>query len=1163
MCIEQNKLYYPELENSFLFLRLTEEHKQVLKCCARFLKDLWDEVCLIQHYTEHGYNHSVRILFRLQDLPEFKIKSADLLSEEEIFILLASIFLHDIGMQCDFRKLPNVKQKAEDEFGIQFESVFNHGSLTSENMIELRKYHHLVTSAWLFEEYKNKTDNDLHSILRNIKPEIISSIRKACQYHSKMSIKECQVDYIGIKLRFLSSLLRLCDELDIDEKRINSKTPDLFDIPDDSSFFWYLHMQTRIQCFEHRIHFNIILSSNDYDRYKDKFVDYINNYFKKNEDVLQIIRASGLNYNFDDPADCVTKLDEQKDIPKNIIDAIFFKHDKEPIFPLSHDQDKLILAELNDNEWAEIFSRTELHIFLICDPFHDPITNKNLSGRITYDLFFNEFHVVGLLTYKRLCLIAKVLKSITKNTIFFTGYRGTGKTTLAKYICEIFEKHRKIQLIDPDDFMKQINSGSKVDDRYLRDLPNDVVEDFKRYFSEDIDPNLKIEEKIKWINNHINKIESALKGRCFYFNFETDVDLKKPNPIENKLKFILEYVLKNKVMNSSAISHYVLNLLDDIYSKIKSKVNKFPSAKIFLEFCAIQAQTPYCFCKDEFFYYSKNTTVKDLMIAILLLDMAKITYEQKTEQKIVYIFDNLDAIDDPMVTNKFLDEYIEFLWEMSETLSFIKSEVETFKGRNFNFHEGYCCIFMMRDTTASNFGDHFDGSRFENFSENEDISIDIDKSKVLKVKSNYIIEKIKNVDKKTKDNILLIKSILEDPYSSATLAGLFNNDYIRYVRCLCEICYNNYDLLAEFSKMQKYYSSLELKHEGFLRYGTRGIVYRLIFEHFRNNRFTEKQDGYFEQIGIKFGDRVPEEYSLARLILFYLSFHMPKHYKHLTNNADGMVQLSRLVLDFKSVLGETEEKTIELLSEAIYRMYSLKKSKSWAHLVTFDSVHLEPSVTKEAIKDILKQNSGKDIGAAGKIAITCAGRSYVTIICSHFEFLAMRFVDMPQNHDKIKPLFSEKNMYYNKRNECFGYEVLLDHFYNNFKKGLSTLEGIEADMFKRLGKQGKEILETPYVYHDPQNKNISMYHLERALHRMITYISCYRTWIIEKKKNEKSLLLKHNRQITLILEKYVKLLSNSKFTQRSKKLYDEYLKKINYIKDNDYNNCEPIFIKMD
>ncbi|MCL2764512.1 MAG: hypothetical protein FWD40_04455 [Treponema sp.] len=1150
MQIEQKRINHPELENSYLFKRLAEEHKQVLKSCASYVKDLWAEVRLVHHYTEHGYDHSIRILSRLQDLPEFKEKTTDILSDIDIFILLLSIFLHDIGMQCDFRKFPNVKQRAEDDFNIKFESVFN-DDFTRENMIELRKHHHIVTSAWLFEAYKNKTPDTLHSILRDIKPEIISNVRKVCQYHSKMNIKECPVDYLGIKLRFLASLLRLGDELDIDEKRINSRTTEFFDIPDDSSLFWYLHKQTRIIYFEHKIRFNIILSSYDFNNYKDNFIEYLFNLYRKNEDVLHIIRASGLNYNFEDPADCVTKLDEQSNIPENIIKAIFTDNDKR-MSPPSHDEGKIILSELNDSEWAEIFSKTELHIFLTCDPFPDPITNRNLSGRITYDLFFNEFHVMGLLTYKRLCLIAKVLDSITKNTIFFTGYRGSGKTTLAKYIYDIFEDHRKIPLIDAD---------FKVDDKYFKEHLDDVVKEFERYFSESNKSRLKTKEKIKWINSHINKIESALKGRCFYFNFETDVNTYEPYPIENKLRFILGYVFENKVINNSIISHYVLNLLNDIYNKITPRINKFPSARKFLKFCVSQANKPYSFCKNEFNKYLKDTTIKDLMIAIMLLDMVKITYEQKAKQKIVYIFDNLDAIDDPMVTNNFLNkEYIEFVKEMSQILNFISSKVDIFKDSNFNFHEGYCCIFMMRDTTASIIGEHYIG-RFDDFSENEDISIDVDKAKVLEVKSNYIMEKIKNVKPKIKNHILLIKSILEDSYSSATLAGLFNNDYIRFVRCLCEICNENDQLLTEYSEMQKYEAKFELKHSGFLRYGARGIVYRLIFEHFRNNRFTGKQDGYFEQIGIKFGNRVPEEYSLSRLILFYLFFHMPKHYKRLTNNTDGIVHLSNLVHEFEKALGLTEEKTIELLSDAIYGMYSLKTSDSWSHLVTFDSIHIKPGITKEAIKDILKKNINKNSGSVGKIAITCAGRAYVRIICSHFEFLAMRFVDTPHKTNSIKPLFYSKNMSYNRLHEKYRYEILLNDFYENIKKGLSTLGGIEVDMFKRLGEQGKDILESPFVYHAPQNKNTSMYHLERALHRMITYINCYRTWIIEIKQNDDK-LFSHNEKITLILEKFVILLNDSKFSLRSKKIYDEYIKVINDIKENGYKYCEPIYIKM-
>ena len=57
---------------------------------------IWNSVTLISHYTKHGIDHSGRIVQYLGKLLE---DFPTLLNQQERFILLAAIFLHDIGNQ--------------------------------------------------------------------------------------------------------------------------------------------------------------------------------------------------------------------------------------------------------------------------------------------------------------------------------------------------------------------------------------------------------------------------------------------------------------------------------------------------------------------------------------------------------------------------------------------------------------------------------------------------------------------------------------------------------------------------------------------------------------------------------------------------------------------------------------------------------------------------------------------------------------------------------------------------------------------------------------------------------------------------------------------------------------------------------------------------------
>lgn len=67
---------------------------------------------IVQDYTDHGPEHSERIFEKLYDL--LLIDNAiESLKEEELYILILSVILHDIGMQCDVKKHDAIKNVAE------------------------------------------------------------------------------------------------------------------------------------------------------------------------------------------------------------------------------------------------------------------------------------------------------------------------------------------------------------------------------------------------------------------------------------------------------------------------------------------------------------------------------------------------------------------------------------------------------------------------------------------------------------------------------------------------------------------------------------------------------------------------------------------------------------------------------------------------------------------------------------------------------------------------------------------------------------------------------------------------------------------------------------------------------------------------------------------
>lgn len=171
---------------------------------------------LLQHYTRHGIDHSQRIIDRLGDLLQ---EHNDLLNDQERFILLAAIYLHDIGMQSPIDAgLPEKEQYTLKDSEI----VREKHSETSASIIRKGK---LPLGLDLCRDY-----SDFIAILS--------------EYHRKLNINDLTMRSIAgkdIRLNLLAALLRLGDELDLDFRRVDINILKMRQIPVESKFHWFSH----------------------------------------------------------------------------------------------------------------------------------------------------------------------------------------------------------------------------------------------------------------------------------------------------------------------------------------------------------------------------------------------------------------------------------------------------------------------------------------------------------------------------------------------------------------------------------------------------------------------------------------------------------------------------------------------------------------------------------------------------------------------------------------------------------------------------------------------------------------------------------------------------------------------------------------------------------
>ena len=221
------------------------------------------------HYTDHSIEHSIRIVNIISKIIEnINVK----FNEEEKFILLAAILLHDIGMQtpdyADLGELP----------------------LDIEGLEKIRKKHHEYSENLIIDSIQY-SEGETYFLGLNSKEEFVDDIALVAKYHRKMDIGSLDNDVIGdkvIRLRLLCALIRLGDCLDLDYRRVDIKRLLVFtNIPIESKFYWYSHHYVNgllIETQKIHIYFKFPKCYESKKEFTNQFIEYMENEVKKQID---------------------------------------------------------------------------------------------------------------------------------------------------------------------------------------------------------------------------------------------------------------------------------------------------------------------------------------------------------------------------------------------------------------------------------------------------------------------------------------------------------------------------------------------------------------------------------------------------------------------------------------------------------------------------------------------------------------------------------------------------------------------------------------------------------------------------------------------------------------------------------------------------------------
>jgi hypothetical protein len=212
--------------NLMAWLRQEEEKKKVRGDWPRDVDGIraateiiWQRP-LHRYYPDHSVDHSERIIDTLSKLTE-DLMLGDNISSTEVYVLLASAYLHDIGMQ-DERSM-------------------------GDDLKQIRIHHHELTSRIIIDRYLKQSDRNIPLGFSDLVPvDIVNTIASVAEAHRRTNLQGSQYEGFAygdgvIHPRLLAALLRLADELDVDSRRVvGMQQLSLTNITAESEFHWHL-----------------------------------------------------------------------------------------------------------------------------------------------------------------------------------------------------------------------------------------------------------------------------------------------------------------------------------------------------------------------------------------------------------------------------------------------------------------------------------------------------------------------------------------------------------------------------------------------------------------------------------------------------------------------------------------------------------------------------------------------------------------------------------------------------------------------------------------------------------------------------------------------------------------------------------------------------------
>lgn len=610
-----------------------------------------------------------------------------------------------------------------------------------------------------------------------------------------------------------------------------------------------------------------------------------------------------------------------------------------------------------------------------------------------------------------------------------------------------------------------------------------------------------------------NKLYQLDKERCFYI---LDFDKDTSNPTLADYIEIFSSYLHTKIQNDYENNNCIINkLFHNLYCSNKSiiltKINGANNIKKFFEnFKMVFVDNNFTKSNpSEFINIIGNELFFNQILSLIVLWHVAEFASLKKITPIIFCLDNLDVLVNHEIINGFFGEYYTFVRNIDALLQKIKSEY--IKSLELEYNKIFTFIFSCRQHTWAKVKRSFlhQGNTMSLSNIEENITEAFNKNAILDKRESYI-KKYEDYYNELSNEISNVKALLEDMNEWNNIYDLFNDDYRQ-----CSITFEK--LLEDNPNLLNEYTSLKNKMNSKSLYGARGLIYKSLFDKFRD-------EDLFNLIGVLDVESEEPPVSDARIILDYLDYHTYGGHQRKS------VSYNKLIHDFEGIVNEKR------INYSLIQMFNLGIADSlWNELIAF----------VEISSDELENCKGTNI------FITKAGHEYLDLLSTHFEFFNVR-VKKLRKVDAA--LYSEINIqkYTGNKNYKYNFQETIQNvidIVSNCCKKMSKF--YEEIMFKKFNGKDK-YLNSEFVYN---NEGKKVFHGERIIHTHIRYIDHYRRFILRDRAQTQE-NNEINKLIVDFIKNYIQIGRDNPnvLSSISDELFTGFEKKIEIIEKSNYND---------